>query len=428
MTDPTGAAQSLPPAAPGPFVAWQHRDYRLLVIGQGVASLGRRMQGVALTYQVYQLHHSTLELGILGLVRLIPAILFALLGGVLADRVDRRQLLLRTEPALLGCALALAVATQAGWANLAVIYAIAALAATVGTIGEPAREALLPALVPRAHLANALSWHITVAEVTAIAGPAIGGLLLAYIGIAGVYGLEVVSFAVVIATLLAMRARLGAAASADGPSGWHAAIEGFRFIRGNEMILGIMALDLLANFWGSATILLPALADQVFHVGPTGLGLLFAAPAVGALIGAAAMTAVAHRVRKPGWPLLGALAAYGLCTVGLGLASSLPLALLALAGVGLADTIGMTFRSQILQLATPNALRGRVTAAEQLFTGGGPQAGQLEAGLVAARFGTPFAVVSGGLACILSVALIAWLVPTFRRYTFTATPHEVDDT
>ncbi len=248
MTGPIGAAQSIPPATPGPFAAWQHRDYRLLVIGQGVASLGRRMQAVALTYQVYQLHHSTLELGILGLVRLIPALVFALLGGVLADRVDRRRLLLRTEPALLLCALALAVATQAGWANLAVIYAVAALAAMIGTIGEPARDAILPALVPRAHLANALSWHITVAELTAIGGPAIGGLLLAKIGIAGVYVIEVGTFAVVIVTLLAMRARLGAAASSDGPSGWHAAIEGFRFIRGNDMILGIMALDLLANF------------------------------------------------------------------------------------------------------------------------------------------------------------------------------------
>ncbi len=138
------------------------------------------------------------------------------------------------------------------------------------------------------------------------------------------------------------------------------------------------------------------------------------------------MTIAAHRVRKPGWPLLAALAAYGLCTVGLGLATSLPVALLALAGVGLADTVGMTFRSQILQLATPNALRGRVTAAEQLFTGGGPQAGQLEAGLVAARFGTPFAIASGGLACVLSVALIAWLVPTIRRYTLTGILHDDD--
>lgn len=412
----------------GAFAAWQHRDYRLLILGQGVASLGRRMQAVALTYQVYELHHSSLELGILGLVRLIPAILFALVGGVLADRIDRRRLLLITEPALLGCALALAVATAAGWATLPVIFAIAALAATIGTIGEPARDAILPALVPRAHLANAISWHVTVAEITAIGGPALGGLLLSRIGIAGVYTVEAISFVGVILTLAAMRVRLGAAAeTTSAEEGWHAAIEGFRFIRGNEMILGIMALDLLANFWGSTTVLLPVLADQVFHVGPTGLGILFAAPAVGSVSGAGVMTAVAHRIQRPGWPLLGALAAYGLCTAGLGLATGMPLALLALAGVGLADTVGMTFRSQILQLATPNALRGRVTAAEQLFTGGGPQAGQLEAGLVAARFGAPFAIVSGGLACILSVALIARLVPAIRNYTLTTVPHEDDD-
>lgn len=401
--------------APGPLAAWQFRDYRRLIIGQGVATVGRQMQGVALTYQVYQLHHSTIELGALGLVRLIPALAFALLGGVLADRIDRRSLLLITQPALLICALALAFTTRAGWANLAVIYAIAALTATISTVDEPAREALLPTLVPREHLANALAWDITIAKVAAIAGPAIGGLAIGAIGLWGTYTAEAATFAVMIFAIAGLHARLGAAAP-DAPQGWHAAVEGFRFIRRNNLILGIMSLDLLANFWGSATILLPVLADRVFEIGPTGLGFLYSAEAAGAVIGATALTTLAHRVRRPGWPLLGALAIYGLATVGLGLSRTLPVAFLALAAIGLADTVGMAFRSQILQLATPNALRGRVTAAEQLFTGGGPQAGQIEAGAVAARFGAPMAVVSGGIACVISVALIAWLVPSIRRY------------
>lgn len=400
---------------PGPFAAWQHPDYRLLVIGQCVATLGRQMQAVAITYQVYQLHHSALELGLLGLARLVPMFVFSLVGGVLADRVDRRRLLLVTQPTLLCCSLMLILTTLTGWASLAVIYAITAIAATIGTVDDPTRDALLPALVPRAHLANALSWNITLSEVATIAGPALGGLALGVVGIAGTYGGEALSFVVVIATLLAMRARLGAA-SVDGAGGWRAAVEGLRFVRGNDIVLAIVSLDFFATFWGSATVLLPVYADKILHVGPTGLGILFSAPAVGSVLGAAAMTAVSHRIRRPGWPLLGAIAAYGLATVGFGLARTVPLALLFLAGIGMADTVGMTFRSQILQLLTPDALRGRVTAAEQLFTGGGPQAGQLKAGAVAARFGTPFSVVSGGVACIVTVAIIAWLVPAIRRY------------
>jgi MFS family permease len=146
------------------------------------------------------------------------------------------------------------------------------------------------------------------------------------------------------------------------------------------------------------------------------LGILFSAPAVGSVLGAVAMTAMSHRIRRPGWPLLCAVAGYGLATVGVGFSHTMPIALLFLAGTGLADTVSMTFRHQILQLLTPDALRGRVSSAHQLFAGSGPQLGQLEAGVVAARYGAPFSIASGGLACILSVAIIAWLVPAIRRY------------
>jgi len=296
-----------------------------------------------------------------------------------------------------------------------VIYLITALAATIGTVDSPTRQAILPGLVPREHLRNALSWSITTGEVATIAGPALGGLAIGAVGIAGTYGFEALSFVAVIGAFACMHARLGAAAT-SGPTGWRAAIEGLRFIRGNDIVLAIMSLDFFATFWGSATVLLPVFADKILHVGPTGLGILFSAPAVGSVIGAVVMTAVSHRIRKPGWPLLGAVAAYGLATIGFGLSRSMPLALLFLAGTGLADTVSMTFRHQILQLLTPDALRGRASAAHQLFAGGGPQLGQMEAGVVAARFGTPFSVVSGGVACIVTVAMIAWLVPAIRRY------------
>jgi len=399
----------------GPFVAWRHREYRLLLIGEFIATLGQQMQTVAISYQVYQLHHSAVELGLLGLVRLLPVLLFSLAGGVIADRMNRRRVLLITQPGLLCCSLALILTTAAGGASIGVIYLITAIAAIIGTVDSPTRQAILPSLVPREHLRNALSWAITTGEVATIAGPALGGLALGAVGIAGTYGFEALSFVAVIVAFGCMRARFGVAAM-GGPTGWRAAVEGLRFIRRNDIVLAIMSLDFFATFWGSATVLLPVFADTILHVGPAGLGILFAAPAVGSVIGAVVMTAVSHRIRTPGWPLLGAVAAYGLATVGFGLARSLPLALLFLAGTGLADTVSMTFRHQILQLLTPDALRGRASAAHQLFAGGGPQLGQMEAGMVAARFGAPVSVVSGGVACIATVALIAWLVPAIRRY------------
>ncbi len=359
-------------AAPRPsaYTALRYRDYRLLLGGEFVSTLGKQVQTVAISYQVYQLHHSAVELGLLGLVRLLPVLVFSLAGGVIADQVDRRRLLLITQPALLCCSLALILITATGHANIGVIYLITALAATVGTVDSPTRQAVLPGLVPREHLRNALSWSITTGEVATIAGPALGGLAIGAVGIAGTYGFEALSFVAVIGAFACMHAQLGAAVT-SGPTGWRAAVEGLRFIRGNDIVLAIMSLDFFATFWGSATVLLPIFADKILHVGPTGLGILFSAPAVGSVIGAVVMTAVSHRIRKPGWPLLGAVAAYGLATIGFGLSRSMPLALLFLAGTGLADTVSMTFRHQILQLLTPDALRGRASAAHQLFAGAG---------------------------------------------------------
>lgn len=402
-----------------PFIALTHGDYRLLLIGRFVNTLGRQIQTVAIAYHVYQLTGSPLQLGLIGLFRVIPVIFFSLAGGILADAVDRRRLLLYTQPVLLICSAILAIFTALGAINIALIYALTFLAAAAGALDQPARQALIPALVPRAHLPNALSWNITALEVATIAGPAIGGLIIARAGLAWAYGLDAVSFLAVIISLLLMRARPGVA-DTGGVRGWRAAIEGLSFIRKNPIVMAVMGLDFGATFWGSATILLPVFADQILRVQEEELGLLFSAPAVGALIGAAGMTLLSNRIRKPGWPLLVAVVAYGLATIGFGLSTSLPLAFLFLAGTGLTDAISMTLRHQILQLLTPDALRGRVTAANQVFVQGGPQLGQLEAGVVAAAYGTAFSIASGGIACILTVVAIGIAVPAIRRYRITS--------
>ncbi len=412
---PTSPQEGPPPAPLSPFVALRHHDYRLLLLGRFVNTLGRQMQTVAIAYHIYQLTGSALQLGLIGLFRVLPVFIFSIVGGVLADAVDRRRLLIITQPILLGCSAMLAALTALGAINIGAIYALTFIAAAAGALDQPARQALIPALVPRAHLPNALSWNITVLEVATIGGPALGGLVIARLGLAWAYGLDAASFLAVLAALVLMRARPGAAA-VGGVRGWHAAVEGLRFIRSNPIVLAVMSLDFSATFWGSATVLLPVFAAEILHVGPEGLGLLYAAPAVGAVIGAVGMTLLSNRIRKPGVPLLLAIIAYGLATVGFGFSTTVPLACLFLAGTGLTDTISMTLRHQILQLLTPNALRGRVTAANQVFVQGGPQLGQLEAGLVANSFGAPLSVVSGGIACVLTVLIIAWAVPAIRKY------------
>jgi MFS family permease len=404
------------PAEPlSPFVALHHRDYSLLLIGRFISTIGRQMQTVAIAYQVYQFHHSTLDLGLIGLFRIVPVIAFSLLGGVLADVVDRRRLMLLTQPLLMSYSAALALLTAAGMVNLGVIYGFTFLAAATGALDMPARQAIIPALIPRIHLPNALSWNITVTQVATIAGPALGGVAIGAIGLAGTYSFDAVGFLAVILSLLLMRARLGAA-SVGGARGWRAAVQGLGFIRRNTIVGAVMSVDFFATFWGSATVLLPAFADKILHVGPASLGLLYAAPAIGSVIGAVVMTGLSNRIRNPGFPLLVAVVAFGLATVGFGLARSMLAAVFFLAATGLTDTVSMTLRHQILQLLTPDALRGRVTAANQVFVQGGPQLGQLEAGAVAAGFGVPFSIISGGVACVVTVILIGWKVPAIRRY------------
>ena len=411
-----------PPAGPverlSPFVALTHGDYRLLLIGRFVNTLGRQIQTVAIAYHVYQLTNSPLQLGLIGLFRVIPVVFFSLLGGVLADAIDRRRLLLVTQPILLICSAILAILTALGAINIAAIYALTFFAAAAGALDQPARQALIPALVPRAHLPNALSWNITALEVATIAGPALGGVIIAKAGLGWAYGLDAVSFLAVIVSLLLMRARPGAAA-VGGVRGWRAAIGGLSFIRKNPILMAVMGLDFSATFWGSATVLLPVFADRILHIPTEGLGLLFSAPAIGSLIGAAGMTLISNRISKPGMPLLFAVAAYGFATVGFGLSTTLPMAFIFLAGTGFTDTISMTLRHQILQLLTPDALRGRVTAANQVFVQGGPQLGQLEAGVVANSFGPAVSVASGGIACVLTVVAIGLIVPAIRRYQIT---------
>ena len=394
-------------------VALKHRDFRLLWMGEFVSTLGTQMQTVALGLQLYLLTGSAVQLGALGLMRAIPTLSFALVGGAMADARDRRRLLLLTQVVLALFSVTLAVATQAGAATPVLIYVLTLLTATASVFDDPARQALIPALVPRQRIAQATTLNILARDVAAIMGPAAGGVAIAQLGMAATYWLDAASFAAVIAALLLMHSRPAVPVVVQG--GAHAVLEGLRFVRHNPVILSLMTLDFLANFFGASLVLLPIFALDVLGVGPNGLGLLYAAPAAGAVAGGLVLAAL-PAVARPGRAVLVAVASYGVAVVGFGAAGSLPLALVALAASGVADTVSMTLRHTIRQLATPDALRGRIAAVHSMFSGSGPELGNLEAGVTARLFGAQPAVIAGGAACVLVALAVGALSPRIREY------------
>lgn len=403
--------------------ALKHRDFRLLWSGQFVSTLGSQMQSVALGWHIYQLTGSPLQLGLLGLMRAIPTIAFSLVGGALADARDRRRLLIVTQAILAAFSAVLAIATQAEFVSVGLIYAVTLLSATADCFDDPARQALIPNLVPRHRLPQALTLNILAGNVATIAGPAVGGVAIAAFGLGFTYWLNVVSFGAVIAALLVMRARPAVPVMTRG--GLHAVIDGLRFVRQNPVILSLMTIDFLATFFGSALVLLPIFASDILDVGPQGMGFLYSAPAFGAVLGGLVLTALPVS-RRPGRMVLGSIACYGLAITAFGAAPTFLVALLSLGASGVADTVSMTFRHTIRQLATPDHLRGRIASVHAVFSGGGPELGDFEAGVTARLFGPQTAVIAGGIAVVLVAGGAALFSPRIRDFTLDA-PAQPDD-
>lgn len=379
-----------------------------------MASLtGTEMSRFAVAWQVYALTGDPLALGAIGLARLVPLVLLALGSGVLADALDRRKLMLGAQAAMMVCSLILAVATTLGGVSIWLIYGVTALAAAANTIGLPARQALVPTLVPREHLAGALSLNITAWQLATVVGPSIGGIIVAAYGVGAAYWIDVVSFLAIIGCLMAIRSRPIQGEKRDISVG--AAMEGLRFVMGNTLIRSTMLLDFLATFFSAATTLLPLFASEVLQVGPQGAGLLAAAPSVGAVL-ASIVTSVWGAGKRQGPLLLWAVAIYGLSTVVFGLSTSFWLSLLMLAVNGASDTVSMVVRGTIRNLETPDAMRGRMVSVNMLFFAGGPQLGEVEAGIAARLLGGPLSVAAGGLACMIMTGAVAATTPELRRY------------
>jgi len=400
------------------FTALRYRDFRLLWLGQMISVTGSQMQLVAVNWHVWILTKSALALGMVGLFRATPIILCSLVGGVFADAVDRKRLMIVTQSTMLASAACLTLVTFVGLSHVWPIYLLTAIASAASAFDTPARQSLMSTLVPARDLPNAVSLGVTIFYVAMIGGPSLAGLLLAGHGPAIVYAINAASFLAVIAALIAMRVS-GRVAVEPGEAASQVSLaalkEGLSFVRRTPIIVQTMTLDFAATFFASATALLPIFADKVLNVGARGFGILAAAPAIGAVLTGLVMARLGN-LRRQGRLVIWSVAVFGVATIGFGLSRTFWLSLLMLGMTGAADTVSTVLRQTIRQLVTPDYLRGRTTSINMVFFMGGPQLGELEAGAVAALIGASLSVVTGGVGSVLAALIALLMARSLRDY------------
>ena len=413
---------------PRSLIALQHRNFRLIWIGLLLSFSGSMMQNAALLWHVSLLvspERKAIALGLVGLVRIAPIVVFSMVSGVVADAMDRRKVLFVTQSLAGLVALSLALYTYSGGTAVWPIYALSAIGAAVSSFDLPARAALVPTLVPREHLSNAITLNTIMFQTASVVGPAAAGFAIAEAGVASAYFFNALSFGFVILALAMMRDLPVAAAPVAGETNevsWAAAKEGLQFVFRAPLIRSTMLLDFFATFFASATALLPIFAQDILFVGARGYGWLFAAPAVGSFLTSIVMVPATEKIRKRGSVIIWAVVGHGLATIVFGFSRSFWLTFACLAFVGATDTVSTVLRNVIRQLETPDRLRGRMTGINMVFFTGGPQLGELEAGAVANSFGAPFSVITGGIGCLLATGWVALTTPGLRGYTHATTP------
>lgn len=398
------------------FVALHFRDFRLLWIGQFLSMLGTQIQTVALSWLVYDLTGSPAQLGGIALARAIPTMVLSLFGGTLADLVDRRRLLLVTQSLAAILLALLAFSLSLGLLNLYLLYGFAFVSAAMMSFDAPARQAMIPVLVPRERLTNALTLNVLIWDVAAVIGPGLGGLLIARVGVAAAFWADALSYVAVVGALLLMRVRFPIRQVSHSGCGWELFVDGLRFVERRPVLWQLMLLDFFAVVLASSTGLLPVFAQDVLKVGPEGLGLLFAAPSIGALVGAS-LLALSPQPARPGRMVAWVVVGYGAALSAFGLSRVFWLSLILLGVAGALDAVSMSLRHAVRQLATPDAYRGRVGALAAVFAAGGPRLGQFQSGMLATLLGPAGAMVLGGRGCvIMALASRIWAAElwTFR--------------
>lgn len=391
----------------------RYRDFCVFWTGSLLSGIGSQLTTVAMAWQIYELTDSALQIGLLGLTRAIPQTLLLLVAGLLADAVNRRKLMMCTEIGLFGISMTLALLTFAGQASPAMLYMATALLAVFNSLETPARQSIIPNLVPREDLARTLALQGTQRYVPIIAGPSLAGVVLAFYGPAACYMADAFSWLGMFLSLALLRTKL------QPGRGWKAVSfrslhEGFKFVWGHGVIFPLMVLDFGATFFGNARALYPIYARDILFVGPTGLGLLYAARAVGSLFSAAAISFFGPIRRGGRWIVTGIMV-YGISTVLFAGSHVFWFSLFMLALSGAGDTISAILRSTINQLSTPDALRGRMSSINSIFTSSGPQLGQFESGLVAAWLGAELSAMTGGLATLAILSAVALASPSVRQ-------------
>lgn len=395
-----------------PLAALRHRNFRLLYLGLLVSIVGSQITRVAAAWLIYELTGSAFALGLAGLFAALPLIPMSLLGGALADAVERRRLILAMQLLALLTVGALAALTATGRIAVWHLYIANFLITIVGVLDRPARQALIPSLVPPAYLLNAYTLMTVLGQVAGLTGPVIAGFVIAVAGPATAFAVDAVTFlAVIVALVLMVMPPITGERRAISLG---SIAEGLRFVRSKPIIVGLLGLDVVAMLFGYYPTLLPVFAD-LLGVGAQGYGLLTAAPAAGSLAGASIMLLIG-RLRRPGWVMLLAVVGYALGLVGLGFSRWFPLALACGALLGLTDAISMAIRHAATQLNTPDELRGRVSSVFQISVQGGNSLGALNAGFAAALLGAGPATILGGGLVLVAVTLFGWLVRPLRTF------------
>lgn len=394
-------------------IAFTYPDFTAYAVARFCIVAALEMQSVAVGWQVYEITKRPLDLGLVGLAQFLPSIVFFLAAGHAADRFDRRRLVMWCYGAFAVCSALLWEIASRGAVSVRPIYAVLVLLGVVRSFNGTASRALLPQLVPEEHFHNAVAWNASVFQGATILGPSIGGLLYAFFrGASAVYATAAaVSLG---AMALTLKIKLRPRTRRREPTSLKTVLAGFRYIWEHKLVLGSISLDMFAVLLGGATALLPIYAREILHTGPWGLGLLRSAPGVGAAIMAIVL---AHRPLggRAGPTLLWSVAGFGVFTIVFGLSRNLVLSLAALVLVGATDMVSVVIRATLVQLATPDEMRGRVIAVDMIFIGTSNQLGEFESGLTAQWFGTVPAVVLGGVGTLAVIALWAWLFPELRH-------------
>ena len=394
-----------------PSTLYRGRDFSLFVVSRFVANCAMQIQSVAIGWQIYDMERTPLALGLVGLCQFVPMFLCTLPAGDMADRFDQRRVYALAAGLQAACSALFLGLTLSGTHAASAFYAVLILFGAARGFAGPSGQSLLPFLVEQEKLPRAISINSSAFTAAVIAGPALGGFLYA-LGPPSVYALCIAGFGLAAVMVSRLGGRVFVPESSLA-SGRERVAEGVRFVRARPVMLGAISLDLFAVLLGGATALLPVFARDILHAGPIGLGFLRSAPAAGAFVVAFTLTHY-QLARRVGRTMFAAVAIFGIATIVFGLSTWFPLSLLALFAMGASDMISVNIRSSLIQLATPDAMRGRVSSVNMLFVGASNELGEFESGLTAALLGTVPAVVVGGLGTLLVVGIWAKLFPPLR--------------